>query len=188
MGEVRMGNGGAAVVTAKRPHENRWSARKNADAVARLLRGESLDELSRDLRVKAHRLQAWRDEFVASAPPRALHQQEMPVTACDLPCERVLAFYEALGVPLGAVLTDDGREFCGRPDAHPCELLLALESMDHRWTKIGSPRTDGFVERMNRTLLERVLPDLNVHTSCPNAGLRRANLSISFGVECSPRF
>ncbi|MDQ7841719.1 MAG: helix-turn-helix domain-containing protein [bacterium] len=48
-----------------RPHENRWSARKKADAVVRLLRGESLDELSRELRVEAHRLQAWRDEFVA---------------------------------------------------------------------------------------------------------------------------
>jgi len=29
------------------------------------LRGESLDELSRELRVEAHRLQAWRDEFLA---------------------------------------------------------------------------------------------------------------------------
>ncbi len=27
--------------------------------------GESLDELSRELRVEAHRLQAWRDEFLA---------------------------------------------------------------------------------------------------------------------------
>jgi transposase-like protein len=61
-----MGNGGTAVVTAKRPHENRWSARRKADAVVRLLRGESLDELSRALRVEAHRLQAWREEFVAS--------------------------------------------------------------------------------------------------------------------------
>ena len=61
-----MGNGGTAVVSAKRPHESRWSARKKADAVVRLLRGESVDELSRELRVEAHRLQAWRDEFVAS--------------------------------------------------------------------------------------------------------------------------
>ncbi len=47
------------------PMETRWSARKKADAVVRLLRGESLDELSRELRVEAHRLQAWRDEFLA---------------------------------------------------------------------------------------------------------------------------
>jgi transposase len=47
------------------PRETRWSARKKADAVVRLLRGESLDELSRELRVEAHRLQAWRDDFLA---------------------------------------------------------------------------------------------------------------------------
>lgn len=29
------------------------------------VRGESLDELSRELRVEAHRLAAWRDEFLA---------------------------------------------------------------------------------------------------------------------------
>jgi hypothetical protein len=48
-----MGNGGTAVITVQRPHENRWSARKKADADARLLRGESLDELSREVRVEA---------------------------------------------------------------------------------------------------------------------------------------
>ena len=32
----------------------------------RLLRGESLDEVSRQLRVEAHRLAAWRDEFLAA--------------------------------------------------------------------------------------------------------------------------
>ena len=63
-----MGNGRSAVATPKReepPKKGRWSARKKADAVVRLLRGESLDELSRELRVEAHRLQAWRDEFLA---------------------------------------------------------------------------------------------------------------------------
>jgi transposase InsO family protein len=51
-------------------------------------------------------------------------------------------------------LTDNGREFCGRADQHPYELLLALEEIEHRTTKIRSPRTNGFVERMNRTLLD----------------------------------
>lgn len=45
--------------------EVRWSARRKADAVMRLLRGESLEEVSRELRVEAHRLAAWRDDFVA---------------------------------------------------------------------------------------------------------------------------
>jgi hypothetical protein len=46
--------------------ETRWSANKKTDAVLRLLRGEPLDELSRRLRVEAHRLAAWRDEFLAA--------------------------------------------------------------------------------------------------------------------------
>ena len=44
----------------------RWSAGKKTDAVLRLLRGESLDGLSRELGVEAHRLAAWRDEFLAA--------------------------------------------------------------------------------------------------------------------------
>jgi hypothetical protein len=34
--------------------------------VLRLLRGESLEELSRELQVEAHRLAAWRDDFLAA--------------------------------------------------------------------------------------------------------------------------
>ena len=82
------------------------------------------------------------------------YSSKMPVTACDLLYERVLPFYDALGVPVQAILTDNGREFCGKPASHPYELLLALEDIEHRNTKVRSPRTNGFVERMNRTLLD----------------------------------
>ena len=44
----------------------RWSAGKKMDAVLRLLRGETLDALSRELGVEAHRLAAWRDDFLSS--------------------------------------------------------------------------------------------------------------------------
>jgi transposase-like protein len=44
----------------------RWSAGKKTDAVLRLLRGEPLEELSRELQVEAHRLAAWRDDFLAA--------------------------------------------------------------------------------------------------------------------------
>jgi transposase InsO family protein len=83
-----------------------------------------------------------------------VYNSKMPITACDLLYDRVLPFYQALGVPVGAVLTDNGREFCGRPDTHPYELLLAMEDVQHRTTRVRSPRTNGFVERMNRTLLD----------------------------------
>jgi transposase len=42
----------------------RWSAGKKTDVVLRLLRGESLEELSRELKIEAHRLAAWRDDFL----------------------------------------------------------------------------------------------------------------------------
>ncbi len=82
------------------------------------------------------------------------YSSKMPITACDLLYERVLPFYDALGIPVKAVLTDNGREFCGKPESHPYELLLAIEDIEHRNTKVRSPRTNGFVERMNRTMLD----------------------------------
>jgi transposase len=42
----------------------RWSASKKLEAVLRLLRGESLEEFSRELQVEAHRLATWRDDFL----------------------------------------------------------------------------------------------------------------------------
>jgi transposase-like protein len=42
----------------------RWSAGKKMEAVLRLLRGEPLELLSRELGVEAHRLAAWRDDFL----------------------------------------------------------------------------------------------------------------------------
>jgi transposase len=43
----------------------RWSEGKKMDAVLRLLRGEPMDVLSREFGVEAHRLAAWRDDFLA---------------------------------------------------------------------------------------------------------------------------
>jgi transposase InsO family protein len=83
-----------------------------------------------------------------------VYTSKMPVTACDLLYDRVLPFYEALGVQVGAILSDNGREFCGREETHPYELLLSMEGIEHRTTRVRSLRTNGFVERMNRTLLD----------------------------------
>ena len=57
----------AAVAEKKRPErEFRWSVRRKADAVIRLLRGEDIDVVAREVRVEVHRLAAWRDEFIAA--------------------------------------------------------------------------------------------------------------------------
>jgi hypothetical protein len=48
-----------------RPERGRFSAKRKMAAVIRLLRGEDLDRLSRELRVTAATLSSWREEFVA---------------------------------------------------------------------------------------------------------------------------
>ena len=42
----------------------RWSVGRKQDVVLRLLRGENLEALSREIGVEAHRIAAWRDEFL----------------------------------------------------------------------------------------------------------------------------
>ena len=58
---------------------------------------------------------------------------------------------------VGTVLSDNGREFCGREDRHPYELFLQLEEIEHRKTKVGRPQSNGFIERFHRTLLDEHL-------------------------------
>ena len=62
-------------------------------------------------------------------------------------------FYRSLDLLIGAVLTDNGREFCGAEN-HPHELCLDLNGIDHRRTKVRPPKTNGFVERFNGTVLD----------------------------------
>jgi hypothetical protein len=56
--------------------------------------------------------------------------------------------------PSHTLILDNGREFCGRPESHRYELLRGLEGIEHRPTRGHTPRTNGFVARMNRTLLD----------------------------------
>ena len=43
----------------------RWSSRRKTEVVLRILRGEALDALSRELGVTAAALAQWRDQFLA---------------------------------------------------------------------------------------------------------------------------
>jgi transposase len=42
----------------------RWSAKAKTDVVLRLLRGEAVDAVSRELQVPGHELEAWRRTFL----------------------------------------------------------------------------------------------------------------------------
>jgi transposase len=91
----------------------RWSAGKKMDAVLRLLRGEPLEALSRELGVEAHRLAAWRDEFLEggkeglkgqrpdrSGDDRALRQAERNIGQLTMENEILQAAAEQWGLQI----------------------------------------------------------------------------------------
>ena len=69
-------------------------------------------------------------------------------------CITSLPFFEEQRVKIRTILSDNGRECCGRPDKHPYELFLQLEDIEHRTTKIGRLQSNGFIERFHHTFLE----------------------------------
>ncbi len=75
-GSERSGDPGGAVRQSQR-----WSAKKKGDVVLRILRGESMELLSRELGLAMHDLQEWHDSFVA-AGSAALRSR--PTTAAQV--------------------------------------------------------------------------------------------------------
>ena len=66
----------------------------------------------------------------------------------------MLPFYKNHGLSIEAILTDNGTEYKGRPMIHMYEIFLELNDIEHRTCKVATPRTNGFVERFNRTVLD----------------------------------
>ncbi len=60
------------------------------------------------------------------------------------------------GVDVKAVLTDNGKEFTTHwaSKKHRFENALKNKGIKHRYTKVKHPWTNGFAERLNRTILE----------------------------------
>lgn len=83
-----------------------------------------------------------------------LYTSKLPETAADILYDKVLPFYEEHTLKVEHILTDNGREYCGRAMVHPYQIFLELYDIGHRRTKVANPRTNGFVERFNRTILD----------------------------------
>ena len=83
-----------------------------------------------------------------------LYASKLPVTAVQLMNNDVIPTFESQSAKIDTVLSDNGREFCGRPDQHPYELFLQLEDIEHRTTRVKRPQSNGIVERLHRTLLD----------------------------------
>lgn len=86
-----------------------------------------------------------------------LYTTKLPLTAVHLLNNDILPFFEDHKTTIETVLSDNGREFCGRPDKHPYELFLQLEGIGHRTTQVRRPQSNGFLERFHRTLLDEHL-------------------------------
>ena len=70
-----------------------------------------------------------------------LYTSKMPVTAVQILNNHALPFFEEHDVKVQTILSDNGREYCGRPDKYPYELFLQLEEIEHRTTKVGRPQS-----------------------------------------------
>jgi len=59
--------------------KGRWSKKRKAEVVIRILRGEPLDSLSRELGVEIYRLEEWRDKALASMEAGLSRREGDPV-------------------------------------------------------------------------------------------------------------
>lgn len=82
-----------------------------------------------------------------------VHTGKLPVCAVAILHNDVLPFYMERDITIDAILTDNGREFCGT-DRHFYEIFLEAADIEHRRTRVRTPKTNGFVERFNGTVLE----------------------------------
>ena len=76
------------------------------------------------------------------------------LTAADFLNDKVLPFFDEHGIRVLRILTDNGTEYCGRPEVHPYKLFLYLNDIEHTRTKVRHPQTNGAVERLNQTIQE----------------------------------
>jgi len=99
MGKMEHGPSGASEgarrATGEAPEgraagRGRFSARRKAEAVVRLLRGEDLETLSRTLGVTAATLSTWREEFLAAGTV-ALKSRQDPDDPCQEEIRRLKA-------------------------------------------------------------------------------------------------
>ncbi len=83
-----------------------------------------------------------------------VYTEKSSLTAADFLNDRVLPFFDEHSIRTLRMLTDNGTEYCGRPEVHPYKLFLHLNDIEHTRTKVRHPQTNGAVERLNQTVQE----------------------------------
>lgn len=71
-----------------------------------------------------------------------LYNRKNAIVATNLLNDLVIPFFDVQEIPLLKILTDRGKEYCGRTEYHEYELYLAVENIDHSKTKAKYPQTN----------------------------------------------
>ncbi|HEX9261118.1 MAG TPA: IS481 family transposase [Candidatus Bathyarchaeia archaeon] len=83
-----------------------------------------------------------------------VYTEKTALTAADFLNDKVLPFFDEQGIRVLRILSDNGPEYCGRPESHPYQLFLHLNDIEHTRIRIRHPQTNGAVERLNQTIQE----------------------------------
>ena len=91
-------------------------------------------------------------------------------SAIDFVKTKVIPVYSMFNIPLDRILTDNGKEYTTHwvNGKHDYEMFLASCGITHTRIKPRCPKSNGMVERLNRTLLEefyQIAMLKNVYTS-----------------------
>jgi len=119
----------------------RWSATRKREIVLRLLRGEALDVVSREIGVEVYRLERWRDKALAAMDAGLKERTD------DDP---VQAGLDAAHKRVGELRLDNGPQDTSHPFSHQIDHWgMALSyAFPHQ------PEGNGVIERFFRTLKE----------------------------------
>ena len=77
--------------------------------------------------------QTYVDTYAKTAQAK-LYTTKTPITAADMPNDKVLPFFEENELPVLRILTDRGTEYCGRAEYHDYQLFLAINDIEHTKT------------------------------------------------------
>jgi len=83
-----------------------------------------------------------------------VYPDKTSLTAADFLNDKVLPFFDEQSTKVLRILSDNGPEYCGRPETHPYQLFLHLNGIEHTRIRVRHPQTNGAVERLNQTIQE----------------------------------
>lgn len=94
-----------------------------------------------------------------------LHTGKTPDCAVAVLYNDVLPFFKARKLPVRAIVTNNGREYCGRENHH-YELFLLLNDIEHRRTPVRQLQANGFVKRFGQiAIAEFFTKEINAKTN-----------------------